>query len=446
MHTLAKRKGRLTQKPIGNRNSPHQNGNEIRGKGLLNPVLRGLIRHGSLRLIDWRGSSDTYGDGQEEEIVIRIHDQKTGWRLLLDPQLEAGEAYMEGRLTIEQGTLHDFLDLLFRSIGLKALHYPMSGITERLRDLMRGFHQFNPVARSLRNVAHHYDLSDNLYALFLDADRQYSCGYFATGEETLEECQELKKLHICAKLVLRPGDRVLDIGSGWGGLGLMLAGKFGADVTGLTLSTEQHAHANLRAFHAGLADRLRFEMRDYRHEACSYDRIVSVGMFEHVGVNHYGEFFSKISELLREDGVALIHSIGRPEGPGHTNPWIAKHIFPGGYSPALSEVLPAIEKAGLFVTDIEILRMHYADTLRLWRERFEARREEIRGLYDERFCRMWEFYLVTSELSFRHQGQMVFQIQLAKRPDVVPITRDYIHSFEAENSVQEAALTRPSAA
>jgi len=433
MHTLPKGHGRLPQINFWNGNSLNHKANGSQGKGVLDPVLRGLIRHGSLRVIDWRGSSETYGDGQGEGIVVRVHDRKTGMRLLLDPQLEAGEAYMDGRLTIERGTLHDFLDLLFRSIGLKSLNYPMSALTERLRDLMRVFHQFNPSSRSLKNVAHHYDLSDRLYDLFLDADRQYSCGYFATGDETLEECQELKKLHIAAKLMLRPDDRVLDIGSGWGGLGLTLAEKFDVDVTGLTLSTEQHTHSNLRARDAGLAERVRFEMRDYRCESRNYDRIVSVGMFEHVGVNYYGEFFRKVSALLTEDGIALIHSIGRPEGPGHTNPWIAKHIFPGGYSPALSEVLPAIEKAGLFVTDIEILRMHYADTLRLWRERFEARRDEVRGLYDERFCRMWEFYLVTSELSFRHQGQMVFQIQLAKRPDVVPVTRDYIHRFEVEN-------------
>ncbi len=433
MHTLHNVLARLPQMSIGNGTSLHQKANGGPGKGLLDPILRGLIRNGSLRVIDWSGSSEAYGDGQGEEIVIRIHDRKTGWRLLLDPQLGAGEAYMDGKLTIERGSLHDFLELLFRSIGLKSLNYPLSGLTERLRDLMRVFHQFNPVSRSRRNVAHHYDLSDGLYDLFLDADRQYSCGYFATGKETLEECQELKKRHIAAKLILRPGDRVLDIGSGWGGLGLTLAGKFGVDVTGLTLSTVQHAYANLRASNAGLADRVRFEMRDYRHESRCYDRVVSVGMFEHVGVNHYGEFFRKISDLLTEDGVALIHSIGRPEGPGHTNPWIAKHIFPGGYSPALSEVLPEIEKAGLFVTDIEILRMHYADTLRLWHERFKARRNDAERLYDERFCRMWEFYLVSSELSFRYQGQLVFQIQLAKRPDGVPVTRDYIHSFEAVN-------------
>ncbi len=408
---------------------------EVPGKsgGVLDPLLRKLIRHGSLRVIDWKGNSETYGDGWGPRITIRIHDRGTAWRLLLNPQFETGEAYMEERLTVEEGTLRDFLDLVFRSLGLQPLSYPLRGLTEGFRTLMRRIHQHNHVSRSRRNVAHHYDLSDRLYELFLDGDRQYSCGYFMTGEETLEACQEQKKRHLAAKLLLRPGDRVLDIGSGWGGLGLTLARDFGADVTGLTLSSEQHAHASLRARNAGLDGKVRFKMLDYRGETSHYERIVSVGMFEHVGVNHYGEFFRKISELLTGDGVALLHSIGRAEGPGHSNPWITRHIFPGGYSPALSEVLPAIERAGLLVTDIEILRMHYAETLRLWQERFEAKRGEVRELYDERFCRMWEFYLVTSELAFRHQGMMVFQIQLAKRSDAVPITRDYITRFEQEH-------------
>lgn len=405
-------------------------------RGILDPLLRKLIRHGSLRVIDWKGGSETYGDGRGPRVTIRIHDRGTGWRLLLNPQFETGEAYMEERLTVEEGSLHDFLDLVFRSIGLQPLSYPLHGVTEGLRNLMRGIHQHNPAARSRRNVAHHYDLSDRLYELFLDADRQYSCGYFMTGEETLEACQEQKKRHLAAKLLLRPGHRVLDIGSGWGGLALTLARDHGAEVTGLTLSSEQHAHASLRARNAGLAGKVRFRMLDYRRESGHYDRIVSVGMFEHVGVNHYAEFFRKISDLLAADGVALLHSIGRAEGPGHSNPWITRHIFPGGYSPALSEVLPAIEKAGLLVTDIEILRMHYAETLRLWQERFRARRAEIRALYDERFCRMWEFYLITSELAFRHQGMMVFQIQLAKRADAVPITRDYITRFEREHPLR----------
>lgn len=405
----------------------------ILSRGPLDPILKKLIRYGSLRVIDWKGSSETYGDGQGTPVAIRIHDRFTAWKLLFDPQFETGEAYMEGRLTIEQGSLRDFLELLFSSMGLEPLSYPLSGITERFRWMMRRFDQFNPSARSRRNVAHHYDLSDTLYDLFLDGDRQYSCGYFITGDETLEVCQAQKKRHLAAKLLLRRGDRVLDIGSGWGGLGMTLARDFGADVTGLTLSTQQYEHSNLRARNEGLSGSLRFKMLDYRREEGRYDRIVSVGMFEHVGVNHYDGFFRKISELLNKDGVALIHSIGRPEGPGHSNPWITRHIFPGGYSPALSEVLPSIERAGLLVTDIEILRMHYAETLRLWHERFESHREEIRNLYDERFCRMWEFYLLTCELCFRHQGQMVFQIQLAKRPETVPVTRDYISRFEQEH-------------
>ena len=405
----------------------------IMGRGPLNPILRKLIRRGSLSVVDWKGSSETYGDGQGTPVVIRIHDRATAWKLLLDPQFETGEAYMDGRLTVEQGSLRDFLELLFSSMGLEPLSYPLSGITERFRWMMRRFDQFNPSVRSRRNVAHHYDLSDTLYDLFLDGDRQYSCGYFITGDETLEVCQAQKKRHLAAKLLLRSGHRVLDIGSGWGGLGTTLARDFGADVTGLTLSTQQYEHSNLRSRNEGLSERLRFKLLDYRKEKGRYDRIVSVGMFEHVGVNHYGEFFRKVSELLTGEGAALIHSIARPEGPGHSNPWITRHIFPGGYSPALSEVLPAIERAGLLVTDIEILRMHYAETLRLWHERFERHRDEIRNLYDGRFCRMWEFYLLTCELCFRHQGQMVFQIQLAKRPGTVPMTRDYITRFEEEH-------------
>jgi cyclopropane-fatty-acyl-phospholipid synthase len=311
--------------------------------------------------------------------------------------------------------------------------------------LVRRLHQYNPVPRARRNVAHHYDLSDQLYELFLDRDRQYSCAYFGSPEDDLDTAQESKKRHIAAKLLLRPGLKVLDIGSGWGGLALYLAGECGADVTGLTLSEEQHKVATRRAAAAGLSDRVRFHLRDYREETGRYDRIVSVGMFEHVGVNQYPTYFRRLSELLTADGVALLHSIGRMEGPGTTNPWIRKYIFPGGYSPALSEVVPEAERARLWITDIEILRLHYAETLRAWRRRFEHNRERICELYDERFCRMWEMYLVGAEIAFRRDGHLVFQMQLAKAVDTVPLTRDYmvawegIHSAATENPAGRAA-------
>ncbi len=296
--------------------------------------------------------------------------------------------------------------------------------------MLRRLHQYNPASRAQRNAAHHYDLSDKLYELFLDQDWQYSCAYFPEGEEDIDAAQLAKKRHIAAKLLLRPGDRVLDIGSGWGGLAIYLARECGADVTGLTLSVEQHKMATRRAAQAGLSDRVRFHLRDYRDEQGQYDRIVSVGMFEHVGINHYGTFFAKLKSLLTADGVALLHSIGRMDGPGSTNPWIRKYIFPGGYSPALSEVIPAVERLRLWITDIEILRLHYAETLRAWRQRFERNRDRLRDIYDERFCRMWEMYLVGSEIAFRRSGHLVFQMQLAKALNAVPITRDYMLDWE----------------
>lgn len=396
----------------------------------LDSILKRLIRTGTLRVIDWKGQSALYGDGTPPFVTIRLQDRWTAAKLIFDPQIAVGEAYMEGRLTIEEGTLFDFIDIGMKNIGRKAFSYPLSGLTERLRTWFRRLQQFNPVQRSQANVAHHYDLSDGLYDLFLDPDRQYSCAYVLSPDDTIETAQAQKKRHLAAKLLIEPQHKVLDIGSGWGGLGLYLADVSGADVTGLTLSKEQHAVSNERAVNAGVAERVRFKLQDYRSEQGKYDRIVSVGMFEHVGINHFDAYFGKIAEALTDDGVALVHAIGRCDGPGHTNPWIAKYIFPGGYCPALSEVLPSIEKAGLLITDIEILRLHYAETLRMWRERFNANRAKIRALYDERFCRMWEFYLITSELAFRHQGQMVFQVQVAKQPETVPITRDYIYDFE----------------
>ena len=276
-------------------------------------------------------------------------------------------------------------------------------------------------------MAHHYDLSGELYDLFLDADRQYSCAYFARPDMTLEEAQAAKKAHIAAKLLIEPGMRVLDIGCGWGGMGLTLARDFGAQVTGVTLSQEQHAIANQRAQKAGLADKARFHLMDYRDVKGQFDRIVSVGMFEHVGVPHYDAYFATVERLLAPDGIALIHTIGRAGPPGATSPWITKYIFPGGYCPAMSETMAAVERHKLVTTDVEVWRLHYAETLRIWRERFEANIESARALYDDRFCRMWRYYLIASELTFRLNNQVVFQFQLTPKQDAVPLTRDYLY-------------------
>jgi cyclopropane-fatty-acyl-phospholipid synthase len=293
--------------------------------------------------------------------------------------------------------------------------------------MSRPLDQFNAVGRARRNVAHHYDLNGRLYGLFLDRDREYSCAYFPKGTETLEQAQAAKKRHIAAKLCLdRPGLSVLDIGCGWGGMALTLARDYGARVTGITLSTEQLSEARARAKAEGLADRVSFELLDYRVMDQRFDRIVSVGMFEHVGVVHYRTFFDTVARCLAPDGVALLHSIGQWDGPGTNNPWIRRYIFPGTYCPALSEVMPAIERSGLLTTDIEVLRLHYAETLRHWRRRFAANRDMIASLYDERFCRMFEFYLSSVELAFRYGSLTVFQIQLAHRQTAVPLTRDYI--------------------
>jgi len=399
---------------------------------LLSRLFERIITTGRLRVIDAGGLLHTFGSGGTT-VTIRLHDPALHWKLAARPRLYFGEAFMDGKLTIEEGGLYDLIDLF--AVNLEALP---AGLTSQLLNgyltLFRRLHQYNPLPRARQNVAHHYDLSDQLYELFLDRDWQYSCGYFRDGSEDLDTAQLDKKQPIAAKLLIRPGQRVLDIGSGWGGLALYLAGECGAHVTGLTLSVEQHKVATRRAAAAGLADRLSFHLRDYREEVGHYDRIVSVGMFEHVGVNHYRAFFTKLKSLLAPDGVALLHSIGRKDGPGATNPWIRKYIFPGGYVPALSEVLPTIEQVRLWVTDIEILRLHYAETLRAWRLRFERNRNRARAIYDERFCRMWEMYLVASEIAFRRQDHMVFQIQLAKAVDAVPLTRDYMLDWEREHS------------
>jgi len=412
---------------------------------LLVRALRHMIRVGSLTVVDADGRTHQFGDGAGPQAVVRLRDRSLHRRLVFDPYLAVGESYMDGTLTIEEGSLGDFIEVL--AINEQAARGQLVfRLNEWVGLKLRRLQQRNPVGRARRNVAHHYDLSDTLYDLFLDRDRQYSCGYFLSDDDTLEAAQENKKRHIAGKLLLAPGQKVLDIGSGWGGLALYLARVADVDVTGLTLSVEQQRVASERAEKAGLAHRVKFHLRDYREDAGRYDRIVSVGMFEHVGAGHFREFFAKVRDLLTDDGVCLLHSIGRMEQPGSTSPWLRKYIFPGGYTPALSETLAAVEREQLYVTDIEILRLHYARTLQHWHERFQANRDRIRAIYDERFCRMWEFYLKGCEVAFRHWNQMVFQMQLARRQDAVPLTRDYVTDYDRAPRTDAKAAARDIAA
>ncbi len=398
---------------------------------LLHLAFRRLVRRGTL-VVRWPdGALRHYGDGRAPHAGLHIRTARAARRLAFNPGLALGEGYMEGEIEPLGGSIADLLEFLTLNIAEGGAH-PVERLREHARRITRVLAQMNPAPRARRNVAHHYDLNGRLYALFLDRDRQYSCAYFPTGAETLEEAQEAKKRHIAAKLLLgRPGLEVLDIGCGWGGLAMHLAREHGAQVVGITLSTEQLEVARARAAEAGLSDRVSFELTDYRDWRRPVDRIVSVGMFEHVGLAQYRGFFRTLHDALKPDGVALVHAIGRADGPGATNPWIRKYIFPGAYCPALSEVLPAIETSRLWATDIEVLRLHYAMTIAHWRARFAGNRDAIAALYDERFCRMFEFYLAAVEQIFRHWGHMVWQVQLARRQDAVPLTRDYLETTEA---------------
>lgn len=397
---------------------------------LLDRALRRVIRTGVLEVRLPNGETRRYGTGSSA-ISIAIRDWPTLRRIAIHPDLALGETWMEGGLTVEKGDLYGLIALCLENCRNARL--PMLWrVRDRLRMTLRRFTMYNPIPRSRRNVAHHYDLGDGLYDLFLDPERQYSCAYFETSEESLEIAQVQKMRHISAKLRVLPGQKVLDIGSGWGGLGMYLARVTEAQVTGVTLSVDQQKYATDRARRDGLDDRLRFDLRDYRHQTGRFDRIVSVGMFEHVGVGHYSAYFSKLADLLDADGVALVHTIGSARPPRAPDPWISKYVFPGGYVPSLSEIVPEVERAGLVIADIEVLRLHYAETLKAWRERFMAHRSEAAALYDEGFCRMWEFYLASCEAGFRHNFLVVFQIQLAHRLDAVPMTRDYMEATKRQ--------------
>jgi len=410
----------------------------------LSHMMKSFVRQGTLKVIDAGGRVHVFSGAPGPNVTMRLSDKSLYHKLVFNPELNAGEAYMDGRLTFEESTLRDFLTLI--SINRISLgSYPVQRVLRRVSRFFKRFQQANPIGKAQQNVAHHYDLGNDFYRLFLDEGMQYSCAYFLSDDDTLEQAQRNKLRLLAAKLDLSPGLRVLDIGCGWGELALYLAALNDVEVVGVTLSKEQYERAQSRAQDAGMGDRVRFEFKDYREVTERFDRIVSVGMFEHVGVHHYGEFFAKINDLLDDDGIALIHSIGHMSPPGTASPWLRKYIFPGAYSPALSEVFDIVERNSLWVTDLEILRLHYAQTLAHWIQRFEANRDKIEAMYDAKFCRMWEFYLISAEMMFRTGSQLVFHMQLARKRDAVPIVRDYITDVQRNYTKMETEnpLPRP---
>jgi len=412
---------------------------------LVHYLIKRFVKVGTLHLIDAAGNVHHVVATPQPEITLHLHTKSIEHRLCYSPDLAVGEGYMEGEITIDQGDIYDFLYFIALNQEKKYFSF-IDFVFKKMRWLHHFFHAQNPIRQARRNVAHHYDLSEDLYRLFLDEDLHYSCAYFKTLEDDLETAQKNKDRHLMAKLRLLSGQKVLDIGCGWGELALMLAREANVEVVGLTLSEEQYRVASARAKQEGLADRVRFYLKDYRQERGVYNRIVSVGMFEHVGVKHYKEFFAQVRSLLKEDGMALLHSIGSAAEPTLTNPWIKKYIFPGGYIPSLSEVLPVVESSKLYVSDIEILYRHYAETLHHWRARFLAQQEKVKRQWGERFFRMWDFYLACCEVAFRTRGLMVFQMQIVRNPEIIPLTRDYIgeteQTFEERNLSSVAATRR----
>jgi len=404
----------------------------------LSNMLKSFVQVGTLKVVDAKGQAHVFAGAPGPQVTMVLSDPSLYRKLFFNPELHAGEAYMDGRLRFEDSTLRDFLTL-FSVNRLSLGSYPLQKVLRRVSRGLKRFQQLNPVGQAQKNIAHHYDLGNDFYRLFLDEGMQYSCAYFLDDKESLEQAQQNKLRLLAAKLDMKPGLRILDIGSGWGDLALYLGSMADVDVTGVTLSKEQHALANEKARAMGLSDRVRFELLDYRKVEDRFDRIVSVGMFEHVGVHHYDEFFAKVNALLEDDGLMVLHSIGHMSPPGTASPWLRKYIFPGAYSPALSEVFTSVEQASLWVTDVEVLRLHYAKTLNHWWRRFVANRDKVAAMYDERFCRMWEFYLVSAEMMFLTGSQMVFHMQLARQRDAAPIVRDYITDLQREYKMTEAA-------
>ena len=395
---------------------------------LLVKFLNNLFKRGGFILEDAYGKEHLIGEMKSEKpIKMKIHDKKLHYKLLLYPDLYLGEGYTDGLITFKNGNLSTFLDLALENLGRKKTN-TISEFFNKLRGSYRYLTNFNLIKKSKMNVAHHYDISDELYFLFLDPLRQYSCAYFKKDNETLEEAQKNKIDHIIKKLNIKENSKVLDIGSGWGHLSLEIAKKAKCQVTGVTLSENQYNYSKQKVKELNLGNQVQFRLMDYRQVTDKFDRIVSVGMFEHVGRKFYKKFFKKVSELLKDDGIALLHTIGSVDSPRTPQPWITKYIFPGGYTPSLSEVASPIEKSGLILSDLEVLRMHYTHTLRNWKERFLKNKEKVLSMFDEKFFRMFEFYLSSCEMAFKHGDQVVYQIQLTKKLNTAPPTRDYIYS------------------
>ena len=389
--------------------------------------LNKLFKSDGFVLMDVNSKKYIIGNPKKEKpLTIKLLDKKLYYKLLLYPDLYFGEAYMDGTLKIENGSLTDFLDMAQKNIARNEINI-FGQILNQIRGTYRYLTNFNFVKKSKNNVAHHYDISDDLYDLFLDPKRQYSCAYFKNENDTLETAQNNKIDHIIKKLNLKPNQKVLDIGSGWGSLAIEIAKKSQCEVTGITLSENQYEYSLKKAKEYNLENQVQFKLADYRDLNEKFDRIVSVGMFEHVGRKFYKIFFKKVSELLNDQGLALIHTIGSVNGPRNPQPWITKYIFPGGYTPSMSEVAGPIEKSGLVISDIEVLRMHYSHTLRNWKERCLSNKSKIVEMFDEKFFRMWEFYLTSCEMAFKWGDQVVFQFQLAKNNTTAPTTRDYIY-------------------
>jgi len=389
--------------------------------------LEKIIKKDGFVLIDANSNKYIIGKPKKENpITLKLLDKKLHYKLLFYPDLYFGEAYSDGLLRIENGTLSDFLDIFLKSVGRSQINI-FSKLLNSLRGSYRFFTNYNFVKKSKKNIAHHYDISESLYEFFLDPKRQYSCAYFKDENDSLEEAQNNKIDHIIKKLNLKPNQRVLDIGSGWGSLAIEIAKKTQCKVVGITLSENQFEYSKKKAKDMNLENQVEFRLIDYRQMDEKFDRIVSVGMFEHVGRKFYKKYFKQLSNLLNDDGVALIHTIGSVNPPRDPQPWITKYIFPGGYTPSLSELVNPIEKSGLIISDLEVLRLHYSLTLRHWKERFLSKKDKILEMFDEKFFRIWEFYLTGCEMEFKWGQQVVFQFQLSKELKSTPITRNYIY-------------------